>query len=183
VWFWAEGTAVELPDFTERYGKTGGVISAVPLCHGIAALVKLRRVSVEGATGELDTNYEGKAQAAIDLLRECDFAAIHVEAPDECTHNGDLQGKLEAIRRLDARAVAPLMRGLADTGWEYRILVLSDHKTLTSTRGHDGTPVPFIIYDSRADNRTGAAYCEADGERGEHVGDGTRLMDILFENP
>jgi 2,3-bisphosphoglycerate-independent phosphoglycerate mutase len=183
VWFWAEGTAVALPDFMKRYGKTGGVISAVPLCHGIASLVNLRRVSVEGATGELDTNYEGKAQAAIDLLRECDFAAIHVEAPDECTHNGDLQGKLEAIRRLDARTVAPLLRGLADTGWEYRILVLSDHKTLTSTRGHDGTPVPFLIYDSRSDGRSGASYCEADGERGEYVGDGTRLMDMLFETP
>ncbi|MDR2665096.1 MAG: 2,3-bisphosphoglycerate-independent phosphoglycerate mutase [Oscillospiraceae bacterium] len=183
VWFWAEGTAVQLPNFTKAYGRTGGVISAVPLCHGIAALIGLERVSVEGATGELDTNYEGKADAALRLLREHDFAAIHVEAPDECTHNGDLEGKLEAIRRLDSRTLAPLMRGLADSGWDYRILVLSDHKTLTSTRGHDGTPVPFVIYDSRADRRAGTSYCEAAGERGVRVDDGTHLMDMLFETP
>jgi 2,3-bisphosphoglycerate-independent phosphoglycerate mutase len=180
VWFWAEGTAVALPNFTAAYGKTGGVISAVPLCHGIAALVGLERVSVEGATGELDTNYEGKAQAALELLRSHDFAAIHVEAPDECTHDGDLEGKLEAIRRLDARTIAPLRRGLREMGWEHRILVLSDHKTLTSTRGHDGAPVPYLIYDSRENRRTGAAYCEKDGEAGPYIDDGARLMDALF---
>jgi 2,3-bisphosphoglycerate-independent phosphoglycerate mutase len=183
IWFWAEGTAVRLPDFTKAYGRTGGVVSAVPLCHGIAALVGLERVSVEGATGELDTNYEGKAEAALELLRAHDFAAIHVEAPDECTHDGDLEGKLEAIRRLDARTITPLMRGLEASGRDYRILVLSDHKTLTSTRGHDGDPVPFVIFDSRADNRTGAKYCERDGERGVYAGEGTHLMDMLFELP
>jgi 2,3-bisphosphoglycerate-independent phosphoglycerate mutase len=182
VWFWAEGTAVKLPNFTEAYGKTGGVISAVPLCHGIAALIGLERVSVDGATGELDTNYEGKAEAAIRLLRDHDFAAIHVEAPDECTHNGDLAGKIEAIRRLDGRTVAPLLRGLEREGWDYRILLLSDHKTLTSTRGHDGDPVPFVIFDSREDARSGVAYCERDGLCGAAIERGSSLMGMLFES-
>jgi 2,3-bisphosphoglycerate-independent phosphoglycerate mutase len=183
IWFWAEGTAVSLPGFAEAYGKTGGVISAVPLCHGIAALVGLERVFVDGATGELDTNYEGKVDAALEILKRSDFAAIHVEAPDECTHNGDLHGKIEAIERIDSRVISPLAAALKSDGITYRMLVLSDHKTLTSTRGHDGDPVPFLIYDSRRDRATGTRYCEADGYMGESEPDGTRLMDRLFETP
>ncbi len=150
-WFWAEGTAVALPQFYKTYGKTGGVISAVPLCHGIASLTGLDVVTVEGATGELETNYEGKVDASIDVLKTRDFAAIHVEAPDECTHNGDLKGKLQAMEWLDSRVLLPLTKKLNASGDDYRLLVLSDHKTLTSTRGHDGDPVPFMIYDSRKD--------------------------------
>ena len=102
IWFWAEGTAVKLPNFFENYGKRGGVISAVPLCQGIAALTGLEVVTVEGATGELETNYEGKVEAAMELLRKgADFAAVHLEAPDECTHNGDTQGKILAIEYID----------------------------------------------------------------------------------
>jgi 2,3-bisphosphoglycerate-independent phosphoglycerate mutase len=180
VWFWAEGTAVKLPSFPASYGKTGGVISAVPLCHGIAALVGLERISVPGATGELDTNYEGKTEAALRVLETHPFAAIHIEAPDECTHNGDTPGKLEAIERLDSRVVAPLVKALRARGEPFRLLVLSDHKTLTSTRGHDGAPVPFLIYDSRVSRETGCAYSERDGEKGPYVSDGTRLMSLLF---
>lgn len=185
VWFWAEGTAVALPNFVEKYGKTGGVISAVPLCQGIAALVGLDKIYVDGATGELNTNYEGKLEAALELLKTRDFAAIHVEAPDECTHDGDTKGKLQAIEWIDSRIVAPLVRRLRDAldegGDDFRVLIMSDHKTLTSTRGHDGTPVPYIIYDSRADRNTGLSYCEADAEMGRHVDDGTSLMGMLFE--
>jgi len=184
VWFWAEGTAVRLPNFKETFGKTGGVISAVPLCHGIAALTGLEVVYVEGATGELDTNYEGKAEAAVQLLaRGADFAAVHVEAPDECTHNGDLPGKLQAIEWLDSRVLAPLQRGLDAAGLgPYRLLLLSDHKTLTETRGHDGDPVPYLLYDSRRDTKSGASYCEADGARGSLLSDGTKLMEMLFQD-
>ncbi|MDR0861452.1 MAG: 2,3-bisphosphoglycerate-independent phosphoglycerate mutase [Oscillospiraceae bacterium] len=181
IWFWAEGTAVELPSFTEHYGKTGGVISAVPLCHGIAALVGLERIYVDGATGELDTNYEGKVDAALEVLKAHDFVALHVEAPDECTHNGDLPGKLEAIERLDSRVIAPLVAKLGAAGYDYRLLVLSDHKTLTSTRGHDGDPVPFVLYDSREDRATGLTYREIDGEKGELIDPGVQLMARLFE--
>ena len=113
VWFWAEGSAVALDSFWDKYHKTGTVISAVPLCFGIARLSGLDIREVEGATGELDTNYEGKVAAALDELHQGkDFVAIHVEAPDECTHNGDLPGKLQAIEWLDSRVVGPLTQAL-----------------------------------------------------------------------
>lgn len=182
IWFWAEGTAVKLPNFFENYGKRGGVISAVPLCHGIAALTGLEVVTVEGATGELDTNYEGKVEATIDLLRKgADFAALHVEAPDECTHNGDTEGKVLAIEYIDERVLGPLFKKLKKEGFEFRLLFLSDHKTLTSTRGHDGGPVPYILYDSRIKNGSGLPYSEANGLKGPTVRAGTELMAKLFE--
>lgn len=181
IWFWAQGTAVALPSFPDAYGTGGGVISAVPLCHGIARLTGLEPITVPGATGELETNYEGKAAAALETLDRYDFAAVHVEAPDECTHNGDTPGKLQAIEWLDSRMLAPLLDGLAARGWDFRILILSDHKTLTSTRGHDGEPVPYLLYDSRRDQGRGLTYCEADGETGPYLPDGSVLMARLFE--
>jgi len=181
IWFWAEGTSVILPDFVEKYGKTGDVVSAVPLCLGIGTLIGLGTILVEGATGELDTNYEGKVEAALDTLEMSDFAVIHIEAPDECTHMGDTECKLQAIERIDARVVAPLVRRLSNEGKDYRMLVISDHKTLTSTRTHDGSPVPYVIYDSRVDRKSGLSFNEADAERGSYLPDGTKLMDMLFE--
>ena len=114
-------------------------------------------------------------------MKTHDFAAIHIEAPDECTHNGDLKGKITAIEWLDSRVVRPLVNKLAAGDFSYRLLVLSDHKTLTSTRGHDGDPVPFLLYDSRKDCNSGYTYCEADGDKGLFVDDGTKLMGMLFE--
>ncbi len=183
IWFWAEGTAVTLPSFPAAYNKKGAVISAVPLCHGIGALIGITPVTVEGATGELDTNYEGKVEAALRCLREEDFefVGVHVEAPDECTHNGDLEGKLQAIEWLDSRVIAPIIKGME--GEDFRMLIISDHKTLTSTRGHDGDPVPFIIYDSRENTPgSGLAYTEANGLTGPMVPEGTALLGMLFEN-
>ena len=107
----------QLESFWEKYHKTGTVISAVPLCFGIARLSGLDIREVPGATGELDTNYEGKVAAALEELRSGkDFVAVHVEAPDECTHNGDLPGKLQAIEWLDSRVVGPLTQALAEEG-------------------------------------------------------------------
>lgn len=182
VWFWAEGSAVILDSFVEKYHKTGSVISAVPLCHGIANLVGLKVRLVEGASGELETNYEGKVEAALAALRAGeDFAAVHIEAPDECTHNGDLPGKLQAIEWLDSRVVAPLTEALAQEGTPYRLLILSDHKTLTSTRGHDGEPVPYLLYDSRKDTACGLPYCEESGQQGPAYDPAaTILMPLLF---
>ncbi len=181
IWFWAEGTAVELPSFERAFGKRGAVISAVPLCHGIAALTGLEPVTVEGATGELETNLEGKVDAAVAALEKYDFAAIHVEAPDECTHNGDLKGKIQAIEWLDSRVTKPLLEKLDAHGWEYRLLILSDHKTLTSTRGHDAEPVPFLLYDSTVDTHSGLSCCERDGAKGRYYPDGAKsCMALLF---
>ncbi len=181
VWFWAEGTGVALEPFEKKFGKTGTVISAVPLCHGIAHLSGLDIALVEGATGELDTNYEGKVAAALDSLDSHDFVAVHIEAPDECTHNGDLPGKLQAIEWLDSRVVAPLVAGLEAKGEDFRLLLLSDHKTLTATRGHDAEPVPFLVYDSRMDTGAGLPYTEASGAKGTYYPDGAGvLMPQLF---
>lgn len=183
VWFWAEGSAVVLDSFWDKYHKTGTVISAVPLCFGIARLSGLDIREVEGATGELDTNYEGKVTAALDELRQGkDFVAVHVEAPDECTHNGDLPGKLQAIEWLDSRVIGPLTHALEEEGTDYRLLILSDHKTLTATRGHDGDPVPYLLYDSRKNTGLDLPYCEESGLKGPtHAAGAAVLMPLLFE--
>ena len=180
IWPWGAGRAMMLPDFPQKYGKSGVVISAVPLVWGIATLMGLPHPHVEGATGDLDTNYAGKVQAAVDALRAgADFAAIHVEAPDEMTHAGDLAKKLEAIRLLDSEVVAPLLEKLPELG-DFRILMLSDHKTLMSTRTHDGKPVPFAIYDSRKPG-TPSRLDEATAAKGVWVAEGRDILGRLLE--
>ena len=181
IWFWAEGTAAKLPNFKEQYGKTGAVVSAVPLCHGIARLTGLDVIMVEGATGEVETNYEGKVAAALKALNTNDFVAVHLEGPDECTHCGDLKGKIQAIEWLDSRVVMPLCEALKAKGEPFRMLILSDHKTLTSNRQHDGDPVPYIIYDSNKDSQAGLLYSEANGLKGPYLPAGIDLMPSLFE--
>ncbi len=136
---------------------------------------------VPGATGELDTNYEGKADAALKALADgAHLVVLHVEAPDECTHNGDLPGKIQAIERLDSRCLARLLAGLAQSGEDFRLLVLSDHKTLTSTRGHDGSPVPYILYDSRHAQKGALAYTEAEAKKGALIEEGYTLIERLL---
>ena len=181
IWLWAEGTAMELPSFRKQYGMDGAVISAVPLCHGIGVLRGLEMVEVEGATGELDTNFPGKVEAAWEKLNQYDFVCLHLEAPDECTHNGDLPGKVQAIEWLDSRLAAPLLARLEQAGLDHRVLLLSDHKTLTATRGHNPDPVPFLLYDSRKDTGSGGVYDEPAGEAGPFVENGWELLDMLFE--
>lgn len=181
IWFWAEGTAVSLPDFKETFGKTGVMISAVPLCQGIAKLVGLEAPIVPGATGELDTNYEGKVFMALELLKERDFVAIHIEAPDECTHAGDLEGKLEAIKRINDLVIFPIAERME--GKDYRLLFISDHKTLIATRGHDADYVPYMLYDSRKDSGNGLPYNETAGEKGPRYEDGAATcMPLLFSD-
>ena len=104
-----------------------------------------------------------------------------MEAPDECTHNGDLPGKLLSIEWLSSRLVAPLVERMEAAGMEHRILLLADHKTLTATRGHDGDPVPFLLYDSRHDSGRGGGYTEREGEKGPFLEQGCELLDYLFE--
>ena len=164
-----------------RAGMPGAVVSAVPICHGIGVLRGLEKVEVEGATGEIDTNFEGKLEATWQKLQEYDFVCLHLEAPDECTHNGDLPGKVQSIEWLSSRLVGPLVERLERAGLDHRILLLSDHKTLTATRGHDGDPVPYLFYDSRVDTGRGTPYTEAAGETGPFLDNGFELLDILFE--
>lgn len=180
IWPWGAGRGIQLPSFTEKYGENGAVISAVPLVKGIAMLAGLEYPSVVGANGDLDTNYEGKVSVALDSLKNgYDFTAIHVEAPDEMSHAGSLERKLEAIRRLDARVIKPLLERLGAFG-DFRILLLSDHPTLLSTRTHDGNPVPYALYDSRHPG-TPRKFCERECETGTFLTNGDMLMPHLFE--
>ena len=182
IWFWAEGTAVKLPSFPERYGHTGSVISAVPLVHGIGALCGLKPVHIPGATGEIDTNYQGKVDAAIECLQNDDsFLCIHIEAPDESTHNGRLDHKLLAIHQLDQLVARPVVQWLWEHQVDFRLLCLSDHKTLMSTRSHDSDPVPFFLYDSTCEVSGGLPYTEENGSKGPYLPQGTKLMDLLFD--
>lgn len=180
IWFWAEGTSMKLESFKDKYGFNGAVISAVPLVQGIAKLMGMDVYLVDGATGEIDTNLEGKVEMAEKLLESYDFIVIHVEAPDECTHNGDLKGKIQSIEWLDSRVWTPLMKFLEEKKYDYRLLFLSDHKTLTATRGHDGDPVPYLLYDSTENTHSGASYTEKHGESGPYIEKGIMLLDKLF---
>lgn len=191
IWPWGAATAMKLDNFEQKYHKRGSVISAVPLVWGIAALGGLKTPRVEGANGDLDTNYEGKAARALEaLLAEGDdFAAVHVEAPDEMAHAGSLPKKLAAIQNVNDRVLRPLLDGLTQSGEPFRLLLLSDHPTLLTTRTHDGAPVPYAIYDSRTVAQALAAgqgmptrkFGEGEAQATPLLEDGTRLMDLLFE--
>lgn len=190
IWPWGAATAMELPSFKEKYGHYGSVISAVPLVWGIAGLAGLKTPKVEGANGDLDTNYEGKVNCALEALENGDdFVAVHVEAPDEMAHAGDLGKKLEAIQNLEYRVVGPILDRLTMKREEFRLLLLSDHPTLLTTRTHDGSPVPYAVYDSRtvkaALEKDGKVplrkFCEKELECEPVLMDGTDLMRVLFE--
>lgn len=182
IWFWAEGTAAELPSFEMRYGLKGAVISAVPLCKGIGALMGMEVIEVEGATGVLETNYEGKARAAVKaLLDGFDFVAVHIEAPDECSHDRDLEGKIKAVENIDSRIIAPVLKALEEKHIDFRMLVLSDHRTLSTTGAHNGDPVPYILYDSRQDAGSGRKYSEREAQAGPFLQNGIVLMDYLTQ--
>lgn len=180
LWPWGAGQAAKLNPFTQTYGKTGVVISAVPLVWGIAALSGLPAPRVPGATGDLDTNYQGKVDCALEALRVGrDLAIIHIEAPDECAHAGDIQGKVEAIHRIDQRVVRPLLAQLPGVDPEFRVMLLSDHPTLLTTRTHDGSPVPFCLYDSRKPPAC-AKFDEENAKSGPFLPEGTQLMPLLL---
>ena len=155
VWLWSGGRKPIMPEFRAMYGVTGAVISGVYLVKGVARCVALDVIDVPGATGYIDTNYEGKAEYALKSLRETDFVLVHVEAPDEAAHSGEIEQKVKAIEDFDARVVGKILSGLeseyADAG--YKILALPDHYTPVSLKVHTREPVPFAIYDSRAHTR------------------------------
>ncbi|MEI7833798.1 MAG: cofactor-independent phosphoglycerate mutase [bacterium] len=144
IWLWGQGYAPSLPNFFAQYGVTGTVISAVDLIRGIARLAGLRAPAVPGATGRLDTNWAGKAQASVDALKKSDFLWVHIEAPDECGHQGDLEGKIRAIELTDSEIIGPIWAAAQQHG-EARVLILPDHYTPVALRTHVGDPVPFAL--------------------------------------
>lgn len=184
-WFWGAGTKPSLPSFWGRYHKKGVMISAVDLLKGIAVGIGLDNRNVEGATGGLNTNYEGKAQAAADALlgENYDFAYIHLEAPDEMGHQGSAVKKAEAIHRMDTRILAPLLRQLDTSGEEYRLLVLPDHPTPVGLRTHTANPVPYLLYDSTRHQNHDWNYNEQEAvDSKNRVEHGWELMDYLFSD-
>ena len=150
AWLWSPGKKPTLPSFKEKWGIDGAVISAVDLIKGIGLCAGMQSIDVPGATGNVHTNYDGKAQAAIDAFKSgTDFVYIHVEAPDECGHRGEIENKVLSIELIDKLILKPVSEYLADCGEDYKILVLPDHPTPLEIRTHSSDPVPFMLYDSK----------------------------------
>ena len=184
LWFWGAGTKPSLRSFQDKTGLKGTMISAVDLLKGIAVGAGMAVVEVEGATGSLHTNYEGKAAAAVKALLEDgqDFVYIHVEAPDEMGHQGSIRDKVQAIEYLDSRIIAPVKAAMDASGEPYRLLVLPDHPTPIRIRTHTGNAVPYILYDSRRDKGSNAVYTEAAAAAtGNCLEEGYKLIEKLLE--
>lgn len=146
IWLWGQGTKPRLQNFYERYGIKGAMISAVDLLKGIAVGSGMQSIDVKGATGTIDTNFDGKAKAALDALKNNDFCFIHLEAPDECGHQKDAKGKTRSIELIDEKIIGAIIKGMKDS--EFKMLVMPDHFTPIATGTHDATPVPFLMYSS-----------------------------------
>ena len=146
IWFWSPGHKPSMETLSQRYGFTrGAVVAGVPLVKGIGACAGLAIIEVPGATGYRDTDYAGKATAAISALRAYDFILLHVEAPDECSHEGDLNGKIETIEQIDRLIVSHIAQTLETFSDSYRLALLPDHPSLCRTRSHTSDPVPFLL--------------------------------------
>lgn len=183
AWFWGAGRRPALKSFEEMTGLRGVMISAVDLLKGIAVGAGMDCIEVEGANGGLNTNYTGKAMAAVNALTKdgYDFAYIHVEAPDEMGHQGSMKDKITAIERVDELVAGKITEGMERAGADYRILVLPDHPTPIEVRTHTGDPVPYLLYDSTAPYEGTDAYDEKTAsETGIYWPDGYKLIGHLL---
>jgi 2,3-bisphosphoglycerate-independent phosphoglycerate mutase len=185
LWLWGQGKRLALPPYEEKYGIRGAVIAAVDLLKGIGISAGLRSISVEGATGALDTNYEGKAMAAVNALKEgLDFAYVHVEAPDECGHRHEIENKVKAIEYIDSRLISVIMGELAGF-CDYSVMVLPDHPTPLSLRTHTNDAVPFAVCASSGlrENPGCSGYDEAEAAKsGVYVRTGHTLMGMFLSD-
>ena len=184
IWLWGQGTALQVPSFAGKYQLSGSVISAVDLVKGLGICAGLNAISVPGATGYLDTNYDGKVAAAIDALQREDFVYLHVEAPDEASHKGSFAEKRRAIEDFDRKIVGPVIAALQQQTEPFRVLVMPDHPTPLEIKTHSSEPVPFIICsgdDLAAAAAAARRYCEADATAtGDLVPEGWTLMDAFI---
>ena len=184
AWFWGAGTRPALRSFEEKNGVKGAMISAVDLLKGIAVGAGMDNIIVEGANGGLDTNYAGKAQAAVKALTEdgYDFVYVHIEAPDEMGHQGSFRDKITAIERIDEQIIGPVRSSFEKSGIDFRMLILPDHPTPVRVRTHTADPVPYLLYDSTKHFDGQDTYSERTGKQtGIFVEKGDRLMDHLLE--
>lgn len=183
VWFWGEGKKPTLPTFRKKYGVNGAMISAVDLLKGIGIATEMEVINVEGATGNLDTNFTGKATAAIEALKNGkDFVYIHIEAPDECGHHGSFNDKVKAIELIDEQIVGPIITTFKKE--DISIMILPDHPTPVSLRTHVKDPVPYLIYRSNAPVKSGVKTynehtCAASGN---YIPEGWSLMWKFIKN-
>jgi 2,3-bisphosphoglycerate-independent phosphoglycerate mutase len=183
VWLWGQGKKPTLPTFRKKYSIEGALISAVDLTKGIGIYAGFSILDVPGMTGYLDTNYKGKADAALKALKEVDFVYIHVEAPDEAGHSGKIKDKITAIQDFDRLVVGTVMKGAKALG-DYRILLLPDHPTPVEMRTHTDDPVPFVLFDSRDVRKNkGAQFDEKITERSDAMSfeEGHKLMDFFIK--
>jgi len=183
IWLWGQGKAPNMPTFSELYGLRGAVISAVDLVKGVGVYAGFKIVEVPGVTGYLDTNYEGKAEYALRELEEVDLVFIHLEAPDEAGHTGNLKDKIQAIEDFDGRIIAPVLRGIKNFK-NYKVLLLSDHPTPIKVRTHVSEAVPFAVFNS---DKTGCSdeglvfseRCAA--QTGVYIDEGWTLIKTILE--
>lgn len=184
IWVWGEGTKPQLENFREKYGLSASVISAVDLIKGIAVCADMNSIDVPGATGNWDTNFDGKAQAALDTLTKDgnDLVYVHMEAPDECGHQGNAEKKKLSVELIDEKVVGFLRRKLAEAGVDYRMLILPDHPTPIKLKTHVSDPVPYVIYDSRKDSGSGLEYNEENAKKtGVYIDKGHELMSHFID--
>ena len=183
AWFWGAGTRPMLTSFEEKNGVKGAMISAVDLLKGIAAGAGMHNIIVEGANGGLNTNYSGKAEAAVKALTEdgFDFVYVHIEAPDEMGHQGSVERKIQAIENIDEKIIGPVNRTLDAEGTAYRMLILPDHPTPIRVRTHTSDPVPYLLYDSTKAMDGMDTYSKKTGrETGIFEKEGYHLIDHLL---
>jgi 2,3-bisphosphoglycerate-independent phosphoglycerate mutase len=180
IWLWGHGKTPQIETYLEKFGLTGAVISAVDLIKGIGICAGLDIINVEGATGYIDTNYLGKGQAALAALEKHDFVYVHVEAPDEASHAGNMQHKLQAIEDFDRQVVGTVLEGM-DKYDDYAILCMPDHPTPVKLMTHTSDPVPFVIYRSRGGEGNGAvSYNEVQAKMTGLMVEGHTLLHTLL---
>lgn len=184
LWIWGQGKKPELQDYKERYGIKGSVISAVDLIKGISICAGMESIEVSGANGTVNTNYEGKVEAAIKAFEEgYDMVYVHMEGPDEASHQGSLEDKITALERIDGRIVKHIVEYLRGIEEPFRVLVAPDHKTPLEFRTHTSDPVPFVLYDSQSEKEYDEKRCynEKCGKEGPFIDEGDKLVDLLYE--
>lgn len=182
IWLWGHGKSPRIESYREKFGLSGAVISAVDLIKGIGVCAGLDIINVAGATGYIDTNYQGKAEAALAALETRDFVYLHVEAPDEAGHSGNLEHKIQAIEDFDAQVVGPVLEGMKKFG-EYRVLCMPDHPTPLSLMTHTSDPVPFVLYKGETEENPRIAGYDEDSARGMDlvIEDGFRMMELMLK--
>lgn len=184
MWIWGEGTKPSLDNFYDTYGKRGAVVSAVDLIKGIAILAGMNSIDVEGTTGNIHTNFDGKAKAAADALLKdgADLVYVHLEAPDECGHQGDAEGKTRSLELIDEKVIGYIKNRLEESGEDYAFMVMPDHPTPVSTKTHSRESVPCVMYKKGDSKNSGLRFIEEDGRNhGIFVENGFEIMKLFLE--